>query len=242
MPFYLATKEMLRNKFRFLAIIVIVALVTLLVIFLAALGDGLAEGAKEYIETIDAELIVFQEDIDLVIPASSLGIAKLNDLRRLDGVEAAGPVGFSSAAIMLNRDGETERLDVSLTGVAPGMPGAPTVFSGSELDDERAQEVVIDQHVLDRANIPVGSIMIIKTTQSAEEQFYELTVVGHTASQEIQFSPQHLCPDSDLESDKATRATRWRGRTDLQYDCGQVSKSRNTDRYGPDDHRDRAQG
>ena len=106
MPFYLAIKEMVRNRFRFITIVLIVALVTLLVIFLAAMGDGLAESAKEYIETIDAELIVFQQDVDLALPASRLGTSKLNNIRRLDGVAAVGSIGFSTASIMLNRGGE----------------------------------------------------------------------------------------------------------------------------------------
>ncbi len=119
MPFYLATKEMLRKKIRFMTIVLIVTLVTLLVIFVAAMGDGLAQSAKEYIETIDADMVVFQADVDFSLPASRLGTSRLNDLRRLDGVEAVGPVGFSVASILLNRGGEAERLDVALVGVEP---------------------------------------------------------------------------------------------------------------------------
>ncbi len=194
MPFYLATKEMLRKKIRFMTIVLIVTLVTLLVIFVAAMGDGLAQSAKEYIETIDADMVVFQADVDFSLPASRLGTSRLNDLRRLDGVEAVGPVGFSVASILLNRGGETERLDVALVGVEPGMPGAPLVFKGGELGDERAEEVVIDQHVLDRANIPLGSTLTIKVTQGAEEQFYALKVVGYTEGKKYNFLPSIFVP------------------------------------------------
>ncbi|NTU83203.1 MAG: ABC transporter permease, partial [Chloroflexales bacterium] len=38
---YLATKEMARNKRRFVSVFSIVALITLLVLFTSALGDGL---------------------------------------------------------------------------------------------------------------------------------------------------------------------------------------------------------
>jgi putative ABC transport system permease protein len=194
MPFYLAIKEMVRNKFRFITIVLIVALVTLLVIFLAAMGDGLAESAKEYIETIDAELIVFQQDVDLALPASRLGTSTLNNIRRLDGVAAVGSIGFSTASIMLKRGAELERLDVTLVGVEPGMPGAPSVIKGVGLQDERARDVVIDQHVLDRAKIPLGSTISIKVTQGAEEQFYELNVVGYTAGKKYNFLPSIFVP------------------------------------------------
>ncbi len=194
MPFYLAVKEMFRNKLRFTVIVLIVALVTLLVIFLAAMGDGLAQSTKEYIETIDAELIVFQSDVDLSLPASRMGTSRLNDLRRLDGIETVGPVGFSVASIMLKRGDELERLDVSLIGVEPGMPGAPSVFEGAALGDERAKEVVIDRHVLDRVNIPLGSTVSIKVTQGAEEQFYDLTVVGYTEGKKYNYLPGIFVP------------------------------------------------
>ena len=194
LPFYFALKEMIRNKFRFSTIVLIVALVTLLVIFLAAMGDGLAESAKEYIETIDAQLVVFQEDVDLALPASRLGTSRLNDIRRLDGVAAVGAVGFSTASIVLGRGGELERLDVALIGVEPGMPGSPSVVRGSELHDERTKDVVIHQHVLDRANIPLGSTLTIKVTQGAAEQFYELKVVGYTAGKKYNFLPSIFVP------------------------------------------------
>ena len=58
LPFYLATKEMVRNKRRFATIFGIVALITLLVLFTSALGDGLAQVASEYFERIGADLIL----------------------------------------------------------------------------------------------------------------------------------------------------------------------------------------
>ncbi|MEM7331547.1 MAG: ABC transporter permease [Chloroflexota bacterium] len=194
MPLYLAWKEMLRNKARFTVIILIVALITLLVIFLAALGDGLALSAKEYIENIDAELIVFQNDVDLQIPASRLDRSKMNNLERVNGVEAVGAIGMSSAAVIISDVDGPKKINVALIGVDPGKPGAPPVFAGMPLTDERAEQVVIDQHLLNRANIPVGSTITIKVTQGAEEEFYELEVVGHATGQFVNFGPSIFVP------------------------------------------------
>ncbi|MEM7134323.1 MAG: ABC transporter permease [Chloroflexota bacterium] len=194
MPVYLATKEILRNKVRFITIILIVALITLLVIFLAALSDGLALSAKEYIEGIDAELVVFQDDVDLQIPTSRLGRSKLNDLERIEGIQAVGPIGVSSGAVMLSSAAGLEKINVTLIGVMPGKPGSPSAYAGSELVDERGEEVVIDQRLLDRADIPLGSRLTIKVIQGAEEQLYELTVIGHTEGQFINFGPSIFVP------------------------------------------------
>ena len=46
LAFYLAVKEVLRNRGRFLLVSLVIALITLLVLFIAALGEGLANGKR----------------------------------------------------------------------------------------------------------------------------------------------------------------------------------------------------
>lgn len=193
MPFYLAVQEMLRNKFRFIAVSMIIGLITLLVLFVAAMGDGMTLAVKQYIENADAGLFVFQEYANVSIPASRLGRSRLNDINRVEGVEAVGPLGFSTASIVLE-DGRILDFKVSLIGVEPGMPGAPKVFAGSELNDPRVNEVVLDQHVLDREYIPLGATIYLKVVQGTEEQFYPLKVVGHTEGQQYFFLPSIFVP------------------------------------------------
>jgi putative ABC transport system permease protein len=125
MAFYLAIKEMLRNKLRFLMVVLIVGLVTLLVLFLVAMSEGLTLSSSEYIESIDAELFLFRDKANRSIGVSSMGRSKLNDINRVGGVEAVGPIGFSTATIVFKRDGVEEKIDVTLVGVEPGKPGAP---------------------------------------------------------------------------------------------------------------------
>jgi putative ABC transport system permease protein len=194
MPFYLATKEMLRNRVRYAVVILIVALITFLVLFTAALGDGLALTGKEYIENIDAELILFKNDVDVSIPASQLNRAKLNNIMRVAGVHDVGPIGFAIASIVLEGDETRDKIDVSLIGVEPGKPGAPPVFDGVELRSPRANEVILDQNVLDRADIPIGSAIDLKVVQGAEEEIYSLKVIGYTEGQHYFFLPGVFVP------------------------------------------------
>ena len=44
---YLAVKEVIRNRGRFLLVALVIALITLLVLFIAALGEGLANGNRQ---------------------------------------------------------------------------------------------------------------------------------------------------------------------------------------------------
>ena len=71
---YLALKEVVRNRGRFLLVALVIALITLLVLFIAALGEGLGNGNRQYIANLDAQLIVFLEKSDYIIAPSRLEV------------------------------------------------------------------------------------------------------------------------------------------------------------------------
>lgn len=194
LPLYLALKEMARHKRRFAVVFLIVALITLLVLFTAALGDGLAKGASEYLEQLDAELLVFQEDSDAQLLASRIGSSRLNEIRRVPGVAAVGPIGVSAATIIAVNGAPAEPLDVALIGVEPRAPGVPAMAAGAPLDDSRAAEAVLDRHVVAQLGAPVGSTITLKVVQGMEEQHYELRVVGYAAGGKVNFAPGVFVP------------------------------------------------
>jgi putative ABC transport system permease protein len=192
LAFYLAFKEMWHNRTRYLLIGLIVALITTLVLFIAALAEGLGSGNREYIEKLDAELLVYQANVDLSIAASRIGRSKLIELRRVDGVAAVGQIATSNTTIVLP-DG-SEPLDVSLLGVEPGAPGEPPVRSGRQLGRSRANEVIIDQRVVDRTGLKAGDTMTIKSIQGTEEEFYDLLIVGTSDGRGFFLQPTLIVP------------------------------------------------
>ena len=90
---FLAIKEIWRNRGRFLLVALVIALITLLVLFIAALGEGLGNGNREYISKLDAQLIAFQSKSDYLIGASRLDRDRLASIARVDGVADAGMLG-----------------------------------------------------------------------------------------------------------------------------------------------------
>ncbi len=191
MSFYLAFKEVWRNKGRFFLFSLVIALITSLVLFIAALAEGLAEANKQYLEQLDAELLVFQENTKLSTTASRIGTSKMNDLERVEGVAMAGPIGFSSATVVF-ADGR-EPVDISLIGVDAGHPGNPAVVTGKNLLTNRGSETVIDSNMA-QAGVDIGDRITIKTIQGSEEEFYDLTVIGITDSQQYFFQPSVFVP------------------------------------------------
>jgi putative ABC transport system permease protein len=192
MPFYLAFKEVWRNRGRFFLFALVIALITTLVLFIAALAEGLALANKEYLEKLDAQLLVFQKNVQLSPNTSRLDLAKLNDITRVEGVQDAGPLGFSNGTLVFG--GEQKDLNVSLIGVQAGKPGSPPVIAGEEIQIDRGFDVVIDANVVNRTGIRLGDTITLKTIQGSKEEFYKLRVTGITDPRQYLFAPSVFLP------------------------------------------------
>lgn len=193
--FFLAFKELWRNRGRFFLVSLVIALITLLVIFLAGLGEGLASANKEFLSKLEGELVVFQDQANLSVLSSQLGRSTMNNIRRTEGVAAAGAIGASSAFIeYAGIDPTAEPDSYSLIGVEPGQPGEPAVYAGQQLTSLRGNEVIVDETVVRRTGLDLGDTLVIKSTQGAVDEFYPLTIVGITDSQQYFFQPSVFVP------------------------------------------------
>ena len=210
LAFYLAIKEVIRNRGRFFLVSLVIALITLLVLFIAALGEGLANGNRQYVANLDAQLIVFLEKSDYVISSSRLETRTARVVRRVDGVADAGPIYTSSTEIV----SLAEPLNVSMLAVEAERPGMPAIIEGREFRGGTAREVVIDRNVALRSGIKVGDEIQIRSTQGVEDNFFTLRVVGMVNGQSYFFQPTIFVPpatwekirpqsDADLNSDVA---------------------------------------
>ena len=195
LAFYLALKEVFRNKGRFLLVSLVIALITLLVLFIAALGEGLANGNRQYVANLDAQLVVFLEKSDFSISASRLDTNTARAVRRVDGVADAGPIYTSTTEIVSLE----EPLKVSLLGAEPGRPGMPKIIEGREFRSGDAREVVIDRNVALRSSIKIGDEIEIRSTQGTEDQFFKLKVVGMVDGQSYFFQPTMFVPPATWE-------------------------------------------
>jgi putative ABC transport system permease protein len=205
LAWYLAFKEIWRNKGRFLLISMVIALITLLVLFIAALGEGLGSGNREYISKLDGQLLVYLEKSDFIVGASRLDRGLITQVRRVEGVQAAGPLAASNTAIILPGG---KVLKTALLGVEPGQPGEPVVIQGRQLGTDLANEVILDRNVVLRTKIKLGDRITIRSTQGTKDEFYTLTVVGISDKQSYSLAPsivvpyftwEHVRPKSEAE-------------------------------------------
>jgi len=182
---YLALKEVWRNRGRFLLVSLVIALITLLVLFIAALGEGLANGNRQYVANLDAQLIVFLQKSDNIISSSRLQTNTINTVRRVDGVADAGAIYTSTTQIVSTKT----PLKVSLLGAEPGHVGMPPLLAGRAFHTGDSNEVVIDKNVALRSSIKIGDEIEIRSTQGTADEFFYLRVVGLTDGQSYFFQP-----------------------------------------------------
>jgi putative ABC transport system permease protein len=192
MSLYLATKELWRNRSRFLLFSLVIALITTLVLFIAALSGGLANANKQFIDKLDADLLVFQENTDLQATSSRLGQDALRSVRRVEGVVDAGPLGFSTATVIPINGGET--VDVSLVGIEPGRPGDPALTRGEAFRSKRDDQAIIDASLAASIGLDVGDEITIKTIQGTVEEYYSLRIAGITDERQYFFQPALIVP------------------------------------------------
>ena len=192
LPVYLAFKEFWRNKGRFFMVALVIALITTLVLFIDGLAEGLGSGNIEYLAKLDADLLLFQENTDLSTSTSRIGRSRLKEIRRVEGVQDVGLIGFSRASLMMD-EGE-EPLGVSLIGVEPAKPGEPLALEGRGLKSKRSKEAVIGSNVALRTGLEVGDQFTIKSVQGTDEEFYDLTVAGISDSQQNFLQPSVFVP------------------------------------------------
>jgi putative ABC transport system permease protein len=194
MAIYLSLKELWRLRGRFLLVSMVIALITLLVLFIAGLAEGLGAGNIEYLSKLNADVIVYQENSQQSISASRLDRSKLNDVARIEGVQDVGPIGASSAT-MVFADGSIKPFDVSLLGVEPGEPGDVPIREGQTFSNRRANEVVVDRNTAFRAKLKPGDSVTLKTVQGTNEEFYTLQVAGISDGQQFFLRPSVFVPD-----------------------------------------------
>ena len=195
LAFYLALKEVFRNRGRFLLVSMVIALITLLVLFIAALGEGLSNANRQYVANLDAQLIVFLEKSDYSITASRLETNTVKTVRRVDGVADAGPIYTSNSEIV----SLPEPQKISMLGVEAGRPGMPALLEGRYFRGGEAREAVMDMSVALRTDLKVGDEIEIRSTQGTEDEFFTLKIVGLVDEQAYFFQPTIFVPAATWE-------------------------------------------
>ena len=192
LPIYLAFKEIWRNRLRFSLVTGIIALITILVLFIVALSDGLGFGNREYLVQLDADMLVYQQRANLLLQGSLITQDTLRALRRNPDVAAVGAIGVSDTSIVIPNS--NRRLRVRMLGVIPGMPGEPPIVQGGSFSRADQNEAIIDKNIARETRAMVGDIITIVSREGDQEKLYTIKVVGISTSQQFNLQPTIFLP------------------------------------------------
>ena len=120
MSVYLSFKEVWRNRGRFFLFSLVIALITLLVLFIAGLGEGLSAANKEYLEKLEADLLVFQENVSYSTLESRLEYQVLKNVRTSKKIDLDLVSGFNDRVTAMEKKmGSDGRILVRHSGTEP---------------------------------------------------------------------------------------------------------------------------
>lgn len=177
---FLALREIRHARLRFAMITGVIVMVSSLVFILSGLANGLSAGNTAAIDAMPIDGMVVSAGSDYLLDRSAVPATAAEAIAGIDGIEAAEPLGVSSANITAK--GSDEVLGVSFFGVVPdGMIAPGEALGGQE------RGVVIDE-TLTEDGVEQGDTIV------TEPGGIELTVVGVTADHTYRLRPTVYMP------------------------------------------------
>lgn len=178
---YLAWREMLFARTRFLLMGVVLALMSMLVVIISGLTAGLVNDGVSGLKAMDSDVIAFADgtQTDSAFTRSIVDSAEVEKFSQLDGVEEAAPLGLTIANAH-NQDGKA--VDLTLLGVEPNSfvapEGLPEIKTDRKVGEpsETEHDIVVSSTLADEG-IAVGDTITIDRLETP------LHVVGFTDSQ-----------------------------------------------------------
>ena len=133
---FLAWREMLFARTRFLLMGLVLALTSILIVIISGLTAGLVNDGVSGLKAMNAETIAFEEGTktDSAFTRSVVDVTAAEDVAVADGVTEATPMGLTIVNAK-NQDGTP--VDLTLVGVDPGSFLAPgTAAAGDSVEGE----------------------------------------------------------------------------------------------------------
>jgi len=201
---FLALRELKHAKLRYFMIGMILVLISWLVFLLSGLGNGLSSLSAATFKNMDADFVVFEDGSRHSMLRSVISEVLVADLKNLEHVEDAAPMGTRTAVVMKeNAASDDEKIDVSFLGINPGTFLEPKVIEGQGLSKGKDHEVIANVTLKDQG-VQLGDTLEIEgTTETIKvvgfvenESFNHLPAIFMTLDlwRDIQFA----APGSDM--------------------------------------------
>ncbi|MFC5703044.1 ABC transporter permease [Cohnella faecalis] len=170
---FLAIKELMHNKTRFLMLAIIFVLVSWLVFILSGLGNGLASLSASTIKHMKVEYVVFEQGSQSSLSKSLLSEELVKVAAQQPNVKAAAPLGTTMATALKGQSEKDEdKLDIAIIGIAPGSFLQPKIVEGEGLSGDKPTGVLVNISMKDEGFSIGDTFKLDGSTES-------LTIVGY---------------------------------------------------------------
>ncbi|WP_040952655.1 ABC transporter permease [Gorillibacterium massiliense] len=169
---FLAIKEVMHNKMRFLMIAIIFVLISWLVFILSGLGNGLSSLAASTVKQMKADYVIFEEGSQSSLSKSLLSEQLMAEAEKQPNVKAASPIGSTMATALKGESKKDEdKLDIAIIGITPGSFLEPAVVEGNGLESGKPNGVLANLSMKDEGFHLGDTFKLDGSTES-------LTIVG----------------------------------------------------------------
>lgn len=169
---FLATKELIKEKARFILITAIIILVSYLTFFLTSLAYGLATSYTQAIDSWKAGGILLQEDANNNVARSLLSIDQYGNIFDSNTMAL---LGVGNATVKKN-----ESKDVTLFGIDSNGFLAPKITNGNKI--QKDNEVVVSDE-LKKIGLNINDTIMLKGSN------LEYRIVGFASKSTFQTQP-----------------------------------------------------
>lgn len=175
-------REILRRKFQFALITVLVTLIAYLILMINGLGIGLNNQAGSALQGLDADALAYAANSDLSVIRSELSAETVEEVSRAEGATAWAPLGYVGVNA---RDSEGEITSAALMGYRTGSIAEPDVTAGEPLGADDRHGALADSTFLKASDLSVGDRVVIPSRL----RDFEFTIAGEIDEGYFFFQP-----------------------------------------------------
>lgn len=176
---FLAWKEILFNKSRYLLIVGVLVLVSYLVYFLTGLAYGLAQDNRTSIDKWQADAIVLSDEANSTI---NMSMVETSALSAIQGADAIAKLGQQPVVLTSNPDTDAEdKISSTIFGVEADNFLAPNIIEGNLFSDDF--EAVADISLQEEYGLAIGDELPLSIIDK------RITIVGFTDEAKFNVAP-----------------------------------------------------
>ena len=191
---FLAIREIMHSKMKFLMIVIIFVLMAWLVFILSGLGNGLSSLAASAFKNMKADYVIFEQGAQSSMSKSLLSGRLVEEAASLPNVIAASPMG-STMATALKGDSRSneDKVDIAILGILPGSFLEPAVIEGQSLAADNLTGAIVNESMKDEGFTLGDTFQLDGAPQS-------LTIVGFVEGQTYNHLPAVFVPIPEWRS------------------------------------------